>query len=96
VIRDKVLTLLKEHAREIYAFKIQRISIFGSVARDEDSLESDIDILIKFDGPPSYDLYMDLKFYLENLLDRKVDLITEDALRSEIKHFVERDLIRVA
>lgn len=96
MIREKVLSLLKEHLEEIQGFKIQRISIFGSVARNQDNPQSDIDILIKFDGPPSYDLYMDLKFFLEDLLGRRVDLITEDALRTEIRPFVEKDLIRVA
>lgn len=96
MLREKVLNLLKEHLEEIRKFKIQKISIFGSVARNQDTPHSDIDILIKFDGPASYDLYMDLKFFLEDLLDRKVDLITEDGVRTEIKQFIEKDLIRVA
>lgn len=96
MIRDKVLSLLKEHLEEIRKFKIQKISIFGSVARNQETIQSDVDILIKFDGPASYDLYMDLKFFLEDLLGRKVDLITEDGMRNEIKQFVEKDLIRVA
>lgn len=96
MIREKVLRLLKEHLDEIRKFKIQKISIFGSVARNQETPHSDIDILIKFDGPASYDLYMELKFFLEDFLGRKVDLITEDAIRTEIKGFVEKDLIRVA
>lgn len=96
VIKNKVLTLLKEHIKEIREFNIQKISIFGSVARDQETPQSDIDILIKFNGPASFDLYMDLKFFLEDLLGRKVDLITEDAIRNEIKHYVDKDLIRVA
>ena len=96
MIKEKVLTLLQEHLNEIRAFHIEKLFIFGSVARDQDTSKSDIDILIKFDGPASYDRYMDLKFYLEDLLDRKVDLVTEEAVRSEIRHFVEQDLIRVA
>lgn len=96
MIKEKVLRLLREHLEEIRGFNIQKISIFGSVARNQESPQSDIDILIKFDGPPSYDLYMDLKFFLEDLLGRKVDLITEDGIRTEIREFVEKDLIRVA
>jgi len=96
MIRKQVLNLLKEHLEEIRQFRIQKISIFGSVARNEETPQSDIDVLIKFDGPASYDLYMELKFFLEDLLGRKVDLITEDAMRSEIRPFIEKDLIRVA
>lgn len=96
MIKEKVIEILKAHETEIREFNIERISIFGTVARDQETPQSDIDILIKFEGPASYDLYMDLKFYLEDLLDRRVDLVTEDALRSEIKQYVEKDLIRVA
>lgn len=96
MIKEKVLKLLKEHLEEIQQFKIQRMFIFGSVARNQESPISDIDVLVKFEGPPSYDRYMDLKFFLEDLLGRKVDLITEDALRSEVRQFVKKDLIRVA
>jgi uncharacterized protein len=91
-----VVSLLKEHQQEIRNFKVEKISIFGSVARNQETPESDIDILIKFNCPPSFDMYMELKFFLEDLLDRKVDLVTEEALREEIKNFVEKDLIRVA
>ena len=87
---------MREHRQEIQEFKIEKMSIFGSVARDEETPESDIDILIKFEGAASYDRYMDLKFFLEDLLGRKVDLVTEDAMRAEIRAYVEKDLIRVA
>lgn len=96
MIKEKVLSLLKEHLKEIKGFKIQKISIFGSVARNQDSPQSDIDILVKFEEPTSFDQYMDLKFFLEDLLGRRVDLVTEDAIRIELKHFIEKDLIRVA
>lgn len=72
------------------------MSIFGSVARNDDNHNSDIDILVKFIDTPTFDRYMDLKFFLEELLGRKVDLVTEDALREEIKPYVKKDLIRVA
>jgi uncharacterized protein len=96
MIRDKVISLLREHQPEMRVFKIQELSIFGSVARNQETPQSDVDILVKFDGPATYDTYMELKFYLEELLNRKVDLITVDAVRKEIKEFVEKDLIRVA
>lgn len=96
MIRDKVVNLLRDNISEIRKYKILKLSIFGSVARDQDSPHSDIDILIKFECPATFDLYIDLKFYLENLLGRKVDLVTEDAVRNEIREYIEKDLIRVA
>lgn len=96
MIREEALKILKNHEREIRKLKVKKLSIFGSVARNQESLQSDIDILVKFDSPATFDLYMDLKFFLEDLLKRKVDLVTEEALREEIKEYIERDLIRVA
>ncbi len=96
MLQETVIRVLKEHLKEIRSFKVLKISIFGSVARNQEKPNSDIDVLIKFDGPASFDQYMDLKFFLEDLFDRKVDLVTENAIRPEIQKYVEKDLIRVA
>ena len=96
MIKQTILDLLKKHEDTIKGFKVQKMFLFGSVARGEETSLSDVDILIKFQIPPTYDMYMDLKFFLEDLLERNVDLVTEDALRPEIKQYVEKDLIRVA
>jgi predicted nucleotidyltransferase len=95
VIRGQVLELLKRNQDKIKGFKVQKMSLFGSVARDEETTLSDIDILVKFEVSGTYDMYMDVKFFLEELLGRNVDLITEEALRPEVKHHVEKDLIPV-
>lgn len=55
-----------------------------------------MDLLVDFDGPPAFDLYMDTKFYLEDLLGRRVDLVTVGGLKPRVRPFVERELIRVA
>ena len=70
--------------------------VFGSLARDQITASSDIDILVKFTDPPTFDMYMDLKFFLEELLGRTIDLVTEAALRPELKDYIKKDLIRVA
>lgn len=96
MIKDKVLTLIKEHRQEFHRFRVRAIYLFGSIARDDENPQSDIDILVAFEGPATFDQYMDLKFYLEDLFHRKVDLITESGLRPELRKYVERDLIRAA
>jgi predicted nucleotidyltransferase len=96
MIKQKVLDLLKENQDIIKKFKVHKMFLFGSVARGQETTSSDIDILIKFEIPPTYDMYMDLKFFLEDLFGRTVDLVTEDALKPEIRPYVEKDLIRVA
>lgn len=96
MIKQQVLNTLKDHLDQIKKFKVERMFLFGSVARQQETASSDIDILVKFTIPPTYDMYMDLKFFLEDLFGRSIDLVTEDALRPEIKHHVEKDLTRVA
>jgi predicted nucleotidyltransferase len=61
------------------------LALFGSVARDQASEDSDVDILVTFDGPATSAYYFGLQFYLEDLLGRPVDLITDKALRQELR-----------
>ena len=77
-------------------FRVRDVAVFGSVARDEDSPASDVDVLVEFDGQADFDQVMDLTFYLEELLGRSVDLVTTKALRPELREHVEREAIHVA
>lgn len=77
-------------------FSVRALAIFGSIARDEAVDDSDVDVLVVFDGKAGFDLFMDLKFYLEELLARKVDLVTDKALRPQVRRAIERELIHVA
>lgn len=76
-------------------FSVSGLSIFGSVARDQALSESDIDILVDFSEPATFDNYMDLKFYLQELLNMNVDLVTQKALRPQIREEIEKELINV-
>lgn len=96
MLRDHVLKLLRVNQEELKRFNVQAIYLFGSVARGEERADSDIDILVAFEGLATFDQYMDLKFYLEALFLKKVDLITETGLREEIKSYIKKDLIRAA
>ena len=68
----------------------------GSAARDELRDESDIDVLVEFERAATFDGYFDLKEFLEQLLGRRVDLVTEKGLKPRARRHVEKDLIRVA
>lgn len=96
MIKDQVLNLLHDHKNDLTQFHVKSIYLFGSVARNEEGPESDIDILVSFDCPATFDLYMDLKFYLEDIFKRKIDLVTESGLRPELRKYVNQDLIRAA
>lgn len=75
---------------------MKHVALFGSAARDELGATSDVDVLVEFEGPATFAAYMDFKFYLEDLLGRPVDLVTDKALRKEMKPDVEKEMIRVA
>ncbi len=90
VIQKNTASLKEEH-------HVQALYIFGSFARKEGNPKSDIDLLVEFSST-EVTLFglIRLKFFLENLLKRKVDLITADALKSPLREEVERDAIRAA
>lgn len=95
--RDAVLALLTEHKPVLaQRFGVLRLALFGSMARDEARPDSDVDVLVAFDGPATPDAYFGVQFYLDDLLGRPVDLVTERALRQELKPYVERDAIPIA
>ena len=95
--KSLVLNLLKtqiEVTRQ--RFGARHIAVFGSAARDELSETSDIDVLVEFDGLPTFDNYTGLKFFLQDLFKRRVDLVTRDSIKPRMREIIERDLIRVA
>jgi predicted nucleotidyltransferase len=89
------ISTLKEHEKLIrQKFGVKRIGIFGSFARGEEREDSDLDVLVVFEeGQKTFDNYMDLKFYLEDLFGRKIDLVTEKALKPQLKDIILKDVV---
>jgi predicted nucleotidyltransferase len=94
--RENVLRILAASRQDLKSFHVKTLALFGSVARDEARADSDIDLLVEFEGPVTFDRYMDLKFFLEERLGRRVDLVTRDALKPRLRPRVEREAIHVA
>lgn len=94
--RDKALSVLRASQGQLGQFHVKSLSLFGSVARDEAGPESDLDLLLEFDGPATFDLYMGLKLFLEDLLGCRVDLVMRKALKPRMLPYVEREAVRVA
>jgi predicted nucleotidyltransferase len=95
--RSEALASLRAHTSELARrFGVRDLTLFGSVARDEATPASDVDVLVTFDGPASFDRFMDLKFFLEELLSARVDLVTRAALHPRIRPVIDREAIRVA
>ena len=76
-------------------FGVTRLALFGSTARDVAQAESDIDILVAFDGPATSARYFGVQFFLEDLFGCPVDLVTEKALRAELRPFIENEAVHV-
>lgn len=80
-----ILSALAEAASEMERrYSVRRIGIFGSWSRDEATSQSDVDVLVDL-AEPTFDHFMDLKFFLEDLLGRPVDLVTISALRPALR-----------
>ncbi len=76
-------------------FGVRELSVFGSVVRGEASETSDLDLLVDFAGPATFDGYMGLKFFLEDRLGVKVDVVTREALKPRLRDRIEAEARRV-
>ena len=94
--REQTLVLLSQHKPVLAErFGVVRLALFGSMARGTARPDSDVDVPVAFDGPATSKRYFGVQFYRQDLLGRDVDLVTEDALRSRLRPFVERDVVAV-
>jgi predicted nucleotidyltransferase len=95
--RAKILRTLSRHVAEIEGqYRVKALSLFGPAARDQWRKGTDIDVLVEFDGTPTFDGYMDLKLYLEDLIGSPVGLLTVDAVKPRMWPAIESSLIHVA
>jgi hypothetical protein len=93
--KENVLKVLQQHRTDLDAFEVESLMLFGSVARSESQDSSDVDFLVRFKSLPTFDMYMDLKFFLEDLLERPIDLVTADAVREQIRSSMMKEGVYV-
>jgi len=94
--RLHALELLTQSKPTLVArYGVTQLALFGSTARNAARNDSDIDVLVAFDGPATSERYFGVQFYLEDLFGCKVDLVTEKALRAELRPFIEKEAVRV-
>lgn len=95
--RDEALRLLREHAPEVERrYGVRLVALFGSVARDEARVDSDVDVLVEYVRPPGLREFLGAIDYLEQLFDARVDMGTLQRLKPRVQPFVRRDMVRVA
>jgi hypothetical protein len=92
--RKAILKKLEENAEQVKRYGVKRLGLFGSYIRNEQKgKRSDVDILVEFEkGMKNFDNYMELKFFLEELLKCKVDLVISDSLKPRIKPYIMREV----
>ena len=92
--RQNILKILAEHSSEIESrFAVASLSLFGSAARDEATVKSDVDILVTFVQTPGIFSFLELKEYLENILQCSVDLVTRNALKKQFREQILQEAL---
>jgi len=94
--RHEALAILKQHERELHGLGVRSLSLFGSVVRDEANPTSDVDLLVEFDRPVGLFTFVRVQRHLEKILGYRVDLVTKEALRPELKAQVMAEALRAA
>ena len=94
--RDEVLETLRKHKQVLRErYDVTGLALYGSFARNQATPDSDVDILVRFGGPATSRSYFGTLFYIEDLLGRRIDLVTDKALRAEFRPFVEQEALDV-
>ena len=91
--KSQIFTRLRERQDKLRGFGVKRCGLFGSFRREEQTNHSDVDLLVEFEnGQKSFDNFMNLAFFLEDLLERKVDLVTLESLSPHIGPKILREV----
>ncbi|MHB8454879.1 MAG: nucleotidyltransferase family protein [Acidiferrobacterales bacterium] len=94
--RSHALELLTQSKPLLAArYGATQLALFGSTARNAARSDSDVDILVSFNGPATSERYFGVQFYLEDLFGVPIDLVTEKALRAELRPCIEKQAVRV-
>ena len=93
--KEEILQLLKEQRGELHRMGVRSMALFGSAVHEELHPQSDIDLLVDLEPPYTYDRYIRLKFFLEDMLQRPVDLVMVDTIKERIRPEIEKEAIYV-
>jgi hypothetical protein len=91
--RARALKLLAAQKPALQSLGVKSLAIFGSTARNEAGPRSDLDILVEFNQSPTFDQYIETRFFLEDWLGCKVDLVTLDGLKPLARVEIEKDAV---
>ncbi len=95
-MNQEIITKLKHEKKNLFdKYKVTRLGVFGSFARDEETSASDIDILVEFTEVPGMLEFFSTEEYLEKILNRKIDLVRMNAIRPELKDVIMSEVIMI-
>jgi len=92
--REDIMILLRENRGSLERFGVRRLALFGSRAREDARPGSDLDFLVEFEKK-SFDAYMDLKFFLEELFGASVDLVLTDTIKPRLREKILAEAVDV-
>lgn len=92
--REDIMNLLRENREELERLGVQRLALFGSRAREDAQSKSDLDFLVEFEKK-SFDAYMDLKFFLEDLFGVSVDLVLANTIKPRLRDRILEEAVDV-
>jgi len=90
--REDVLSLIEQNQAALKKLGVRRLGLFGSCARGEATAESDLDFIVEF-SDKSFDAYMDLKSFLEDLFRSRVDLVTVSSIKLRLLTIIQRETV---
>ena len=94
---EQIYRTLQQHFNKLQQqYSVKTLGVFGSYARREATQSSDIDVLVEFNGALTFGNYMNLKFFIEDLFNRKVDLVIKEDIKPQIKEQILKETIYVS
>lgn len=89
----EILKKISENMRDIKKYGVKKIGLFGSYTTESQQVKSDVDVLVEFEkGKKTFDNYMGLKLFLEDLLNQKVDLVISETIKPELKPYIMKSV----
>ena len=90
--REDILSVIEQNQAALKKLGVRRLGLFGSCARGEATAESDLDFVVEF-SDKSFDAYMDLKSFLEDLFRSRVDLVTVSSIKPRLLPIIQRETV---
>ena len=94
---EQIFDVLKSYLESLkLKYQVKSLGVFGSFVRGEATANSDLDLLVEFKGDVTFDNYMDLKFLLEDLFKRKIDLVIKEDIKPQIRERILEETVYVS